>query len=224
MENNTSSIRKQIFALENMSTDDLRMKWLELYKSNPKVFKRGFLIKGLAYKIQSLAGLDEVSEEEVDLAYQMAKERLKHNTIASWNNKNIKKEVVILPPAGSVIKKQHKDKEYIVKILDENKFSYNGAIYNSLSAIAMAITGTRWSGYAFFNLKKKMTTNLQQSKVRCAIYTRKSSEEGLELEYNSLDNQYDSCKKYIESQKLEGWVLNNRPVPHTYLDFSITQL
>ena len=46
------------------------------------------------------------------------------------------------------------------------------------------------------------------SKVRCAIYTRKSSEEGLDQEYNSLDAQYDSCKAYIASQKHEGWCLN----------------
>ncbi|NLE04879.1 MAG: recombinase family protein, partial [Crenarchaeota archaeon] len=39
---------------------------------------------------------------------------------------------------------------------------------------------------------------------------RKSSEEGLELEYNSLDNQYDSCRKYIESQQHEGWSLINK--------------
>ncbi|MBC7603673.1 MAG: recombinase family protein [Ramlibacter sp.] len=43
------------------------------------------------------------------------------------------------------------------------------------------------------------------SKVRCAIYTRKSSDEGLEQEFNSLDAQYDSCKAYILSQKHEGW-------------------
>jgi site-specific DNA recombinase len=46
------------------------------------------------------------------------------------------------------------------------------------------------------------------SKVRCAIYTRKSSEEGLEQEFNSLDAQYDACKAYITSQKQEGWSLN----------------
>jgi site-specific DNA recombinase len=43
------------------------------------------------------------------------------------------------------------------------------------------------------------------SKVRCAIYTRKSSEEGLEKEFNSLDAQYDSCSAYIASQRHEGW-------------------
>ncbi len=44
-------------------------------------------------------------------------------------------------------------------------------------------------------------------KVRCAIYTRKSSEEGLEQEFNSLDAQREACEAYIASQKHEGWVL-----------------
>jgi site-specific DNA recombinase len=42
---------------------------------------------------------------------------------------------------------------------------------------------------------------------RCAIYTRKSSEEGLDQAYNSLDAQRDACAAYIASQKHEGWVL-----------------
>jgi len=41
--------------------------------------------------------------------------------------------------------------------------------------------------------------------VRCAIYTRKSTEEGLEQEFNSLDAQRDSCDAYVASQKSEGW-------------------
>ena len=45
------------------------------------------------------------------------------------------------------------------------------------------------------------------SKVRCAIYTRKSSEEGLDQEFNSLDAQYEACKAYIASQKHEGWTV-----------------
>ena len=44
-------------------------------------------------------------------------------------------------------------------------------------------------------------------KVRCAIYTRKSSEEGLDQEFNSLDAQREACEAYIASQKHEGWVL-----------------
>jgi site-specific DNA recombinase len=42
-------------------------------------------------------------------------------------------------------------------------------------------------------------------KVRCAIYTRKSSEEGLEQDFNSLDAQREACEAFIASQKHEGW-------------------
>ena len=51
-------------------------------------------------------------------------------------------------------------------------------------------------------------------KLRCAIYTRKSSEEGLEMEFNSLDAQREAALAYIQSQKHEGWVL----VPDRYDD------
>ncbi len=45
------------------------------------------------------------------------------------------------------------------------------------------------------------------AKLRCAIYTRKSSEEGLEQDFNSLDAQREACEAFIASQKREGWVL-----------------
>ncbi len=51
-------------------------------------------------------------------------------------------------------------------------------------------------------------------KIRCAIYTRKSSEDGLEQEFNSLHVQREACASYVASQKHEGWVL----VPDQYDD------
>jgi DNA invertase Pin-like site-specific DNA recombinase len=45
------------------------------------------------------------------------------------------------------------------------------------------------------------------SRKRCAIYTRKSSEEGLDQEFNSLQAQSEACEAYIRSQRHEGWVL-----------------
>jgi DNA invertase Pin-like site-specific DNA recombinase len=44
-------------------------------------------------------------------------------------------------------------------------------------------------------------------KLRCAVYTRKSSEEGLEQEFNSLHAQREACEAYVASQRSEGWVL-----------------
>ena len=44
-------------------------------------------------------------------------------------------------------------------------------------------------------------------KLRCAVYTRKSTDEGLEKEFNTLDAQRDACEAYVASQRAEGWVL-----------------
>ena len=46
-----------------------------------------------------------------------------------------------------------------------------------------------------------------RARIRCAIYTRKSSEEGLEQDFNSLDAQREACEAFIQSQKHEGWQL-----------------
>lgn len=46
----------------------------------------------------------------------------------------------------------------------------------------------------------------ERRRIRCAIYTRKSSEEGLEQEFNSLDAQREACEAYIASQRSEGWL------------------
>ena len=46
----------------------------------------------------------------------------------------------------------------------------------------------------------------RNARVRCAIYTRKSSEEGLEQEFNSLQAQREACEAFINSQRHEGWV------------------
>src|SRR3989339_810096 len=43
--------------------------------------------------------------------------------------------------------------------------------------------------------------------IKCAIYTRKSTEEGLEQDFNSLDAQREACEAYIKSQQHEGWIL-----------------
>jgi site-specific DNA recombinase len=53
-----------------------------------------------------------------------------------------------------------------------------------------------------------------QMRLRCAIYTRKSSEEGLEQNFNSLDAQREACEAFIASQKHEGWTI----LPEMYDD------
>ena len=58
----------------------------------------------------------------------------------------------------------------------------------------------------------------QAARKRCAVYTRKSTEEGLDQEYNTLDAQRDSAEAFIRSQRHEGWVA----LPERYDDGGYT--
>ncbi len=62
--------------------------------------------------------------------------------------------------------------------------------------------------------RKPTTAAAPVRKTRCAIYTRKSTDEGLDKEFNTLDAQRDACSSYIASQRHEGWI----EVPDYYDD------
>ena len=66
--------------------------------------------------------------------------------------------------------------------------------------------------------KPKATLRSPSSRIACAIYTRKSSEEGIEQDFNSLDAQREACESYVQSQKAEGW----QAVPALYNDGGFT--
>ena len=63
-------------------------------------------------------------------------------------------------------------------------------------------------------MKRATAPEPARRKLRCAVYTRKSSEEGLEQDFNSLHAQREACEAYVASQKIEGWTL----VPDRYDD------
>ena len=62
--------------------------------------------------------------------------------------------------------------------------------------------------------RRSVNNDGRQPKLRCALYTRKSSEEGLEQDFNSLDAQREACEAFVVSQKREGWIL----LPELYDD------
>ena len=66
--------------------------------------------------------------------------------------------------------------------------------------------------------KNQETPKVAPARHRCAIYTRKSTEEGLEQEFNSLDAQREAAEAFIQSQRPEGWVL----LPELYDDGGFT--
>jgi site-specific DNA recombinase len=65
---------------------------------------------------------------------------------------------------------------------------------------------------------QKTNTHRPPSRLRCAIYTRKSTEEGLDQEFNSLEAQRESAEDFIKSQRREGWIA----LPELYDDGGFT--
>ena len=85
-------------------------------------------------------------------------------------------------------------------------FEWEGRRYKSLSAVARAISGTRWNGLDLFwcETPGEAREPTPSPQARCAIYTRKSYEEGLQNEFNSLHAQREAGLAYIASQESRG--------------------
>jgi hypothetical protein len=141
----TDPIPARLAALKTTSTAELKAQWRDLFDSEPPPFNRRYLESRLAYRIQELAygGLKpetirrlERLGEELD-AGDRSKRRLRANT---------------LPIAGTRLLREWKGTEQVVTVTSSG-FEWQGRPYTSLSAIARAITGTRWNGWTFFGLK-----------------------------------------------------------------------
>ena len=126
----TDSVVARIAALRTTPTPDLRDMWRELFDSDPPRYNRRFLESRLAYRIQ-------------ELAYG----GLKPETI-----KRLEALGEQLDGGKIDVRRQHADNRPIVgtRLIRE----YQGRPYKSLSAIARAITGTRWNGLVFFGVRR----------------------------------------------------------------------
>jgi hypothetical protein len=113
-------------------------------------------------------------------------------------------------PRGTVLIRDWQGVSHRVIVVDD-AVVYREQRYRSLSEVARVITGARWSGPLFFGLKRMLrSVALERAKLavrRCAVYIRKSSEEGLDQDFNSLNAQREACEAFIKSQAGEGWRL-----------------
>jgi hypothetical protein len=136
----TKSIARQIIDLQNKSSVEMRSIYRSLFDGPlPYNASNLNLRTKIAYRLQelSLGGLNNDSKAKLE-------------NIA--NNKRVKKYNNLM--AGTKIQRNWKGDIYEVEILKDG-FEYNGQSFKSLSAIANKITGTRWNGPKFFNLKKE---------------------------------------------------------------------
>ena len=115
------------------------------------------------------------------------------------------------PSPGTRLVREWNGRTHVVDV-SEDGFVFDGKTYRSLSAIAKRITG------ATLVRTKVLRAMSSCPRLRCAVYTRKSTEEGLDQEFNSLDAQREACAAFIASQVGLGWKL----VPDRYDDGGIS--
>jgi hypothetical protein len=145
------STLKQITDLDRLDQQQLKSKWRELFGQEPPAYRRGFLIKGLAYRIQELShgGLSENTRTRIE---ELKKEQATSKKTARRSPKHT-------PITGTRLIREWQGVRHEVTVV-HNGFEYQGKTYKSLSVIARTITGTRWSGPLFFGLRNhgKTTT------------------------------------------------------------------
>jgi hypothetical protein len=141
----SDNIVAQVAALKRADTKALKARWRELFGAEPPPYNRRFLESRLAYRLQELAYGGLPADAVARLAALAAE-------VGEGHPKNNKRAVGDRPVSGTRLIREWKGVEHQVTVRDVD-FEYQGRPFKSLSAIARAITGTRWNGLVFFGLK-----------------------------------------------------------------------
>jgi hypothetical protein len=140
-----ASVLPRLAALRTDSIVDLKQQWRELFGTEPQPYNRKYLESRLAYRIQELAygGLKPETVARLEaLGEQLDGGNIVLRRIRAQDR----------PIAGTRLLREYQGVEHTVTVTRDG-YEYLGRPYRSLSAIARAITGTRWNGWIFFGLK-----------------------------------------------------------------------
>jgi len=146
----TDPIPTRLAALRNMALPELKAEWRMLFDAEPPGYNRRYLESRLAYRIQELAygGLKPETRKRLEaLGEQLADRNITRRRIRDD----------VMPIAGTRLLREWQGVEHTVTVLTEG-YAWQGRPYRSLSAIARAITGTRWNGLVFFGLKSQRSS------------------------------------------------------------------
>ena len=134
----TDPIPARLAALKTMALPELKAEWRTLFGAEPPGYNRRFLESRLAYRIQELAygGLKPETEKRLEALGEQFADR-------NITRRRIRDDV--MPIAGTRLLREWQGVEHTVTVLAEG-YEWQGRPYRSLSAIARAITGTRWNG------------------------------------------------------------------------------
>jgi hypothetical protein len=141
------TVLSRLAALKAMSVKELKAEWEKLLGTSAPNNSRTFLESRLAYRIQELTygGPDKQTRRMLDLLADEVEGTLTRKAqIADPRN----------PVVGTKLIREWDGTAHTVTVLKDG-FDWGGQRYKSLSAVARAITGTRWNGYRFFGLRER---------------------------------------------------------------------
>jgi hypothetical protein len=156
------ALKNEIDGLRQMTVAQLQRKHLELFGEEVRSKHKEALFKRIAWRLQTLAegGLSERARRramdlanDADLRIHPPKDALEDRP-AGQNGHSATASVGIdarLPMPGTVLSRDYKGRRISVEVR-ENGFDYDGKLYRSLSAVAQAVTGTKWNGFLFWGL------------------------------------------------------------------------
>src|SRR4051812_19344214 len=141
-----TSVLRSLAELKLATTPDLKRRWRELFGTEPHGISRVWLQSRLAYRIQELAygGL----KPETIARLEALGEQLDGGNVVVRRTR-----VDNRPIAGTRLIREYQGVEHTVTVLNDG-YEWQGRPYRSLSAIARAITGTRWNGLVFFGVRR----------------------------------------------------------------------
>jgi hypothetical protein len=143
------ALEKEIDCLRQCKVKELQNRYRELFGENSPSSNREHLYRRIAWRLQA-RGAGELSERAQQRLRRRAPARfwraVERKTAGTYRDPR-------LPEAGTRLTRSYQQRAIEVQVL-ETGFEYNGAVYASLSAVALQITGTRWNGFLFFGIHK----------------------------------------------------------------------
>ena len=175
--NRSEQISAQIAALASLSMNELKIRWRDLYDTEPPPrISRELLTRAIAYRLQEqvFGGLEQSTRRLLERAAE---------DLSARGRKRV--APAIKASSGTLLIREWQGAAHQVTVLDEGVV-YHGKRYGSLSEVARLITDPAGRGRCSSDSgsrRGRLTMEQSNSSARrCAIYTRKSSEEGLPAE------------------------------------------
>ncbi len=145
-ETTAKDVSRQVAGILAMGQGDLEIAWGRHCRGKPPAgLPRSLAARLLAYKMQAAVHGDLSS------AQQRFLERVARELSAGTKSPNLQPDDRFQLKPGTVLVREHDGEQHRVMVLADG-FAWNGQMHKSLSAVASAITGTRWNGHRFFGL------------------------------------------------------------------------